>query len=229
MTTSPEAEPVAAAPDERVWITLLPELATLVVLVALLFGGVPQGWGLDLQQTPVLIAMIEGATVLLMWSLIDVATRLRAPPPWWLGVAIILGLLFAYPDVGSLLAWAWNQGLWVFLPVAWSVLERLRELWTLPRASRLEKLRRRALSGARVYTALFLGAGLVLAMLGNVVFGSGFDGSAGWMQRLQLGLLCAFYAIAAADAWRVHRPAFERRPRMLWRPAHDDTTHLDPL
>jgi hypothetical protein len=105
----------------------------------------------------------------------------------------------------------------------------LRELWTLPRASRLEKFRRRALSQARVFTALYLAGLAILAMMIHALVKGRFEVPSHLMQDAMAWLLIVFFAVAAFDAWRVHRPAFERAPRMLWRHANDDTTYLAPL
>ena len=227
MTTPTDLTPTA--PDTRVWSKLLPELTSLAVLLVLAAGVAPSWAESSLHSAPTVLIAVEGAMLLLMWTLIDVASRLRKSPPWWLGLLIISALLLLHPDALTLLTWAWSQGHAIFLPVAWSVIERLRELWTLPRASRLEKFRRRALSNARVFTALYLAGLFVAGMLVNGLIAGRFDVRAETMQAAIAWLLIVFYAVAAFDAWRVHRPAFELAPRMLWRHSDDDTTYLAPF
>ncbi len=117
----------------------------------------------------------------------------------------------------------------MFLPLAWSIVERLRELWTLPTTSTIEKLRRRALSWGRLGTATVMAGVYVAILLGHaVLLGDTFDPDA-LSARFALPLLCLFYLIAAFDAWRVHRPAFVQRPSSLW-PFFDsgDTAKIEP-
>lgn len=212
------------------WSKLLPE-ATTVGLLLVAASGLGPYWLLgSVHEMLFLLPLVEGATLMLMWTLVDLATRLAAPPPWWLGVLILAGLLLFYPDTLSMLRLAWDMGVWVFLPVAWSVLERLRELWTLPRASPLEKYRRRALSAGRLFGGLILGGGFTLMLLVHaIVTAQTIVFSTELIDRLLVWVLIAFYGLAAFDAWRVHQACFERKPRQLWRFAHDDTAQLDPL
>lgn len=209
---------------------LIPELLAClnVLLVASPWAA---GWlGMPGHEALVLICMVEFLSWMFMCTLIDIASRLRAPPPWWLGLLIAGGLLLLYPDMLGLLQMAWSMGVWMFAPIAWSLLERLRELWTLPRADRLEKLRRRALTFDRLYTGLVFAGAFTLQMLGSAIFsGTGsFDEQLG--QMLLPYALALFFAIAAFDVWRVHRPAFERKPLSLW-PRFDggQVEYLDPL
>jgi hypothetical protein len=104
MTTPPDPTPVAR--DGRVWSKLLPELTSLAVLLALVTGLAPAWAQSSLQTAPMLLIAVEGGMLLMMWTLIDVASRMRKPPPWWLGLLIVAGLLLLYPDVGNALRWA---------------------------------------------------------------------------------------------------------------------------
>lgn len=180
---------------------LLPELATLAVVAALALDVVPPWLGVPAEDTVTWLVAVEAVMLMLMFSLVDVATRLRRPPPpWWLGIAIAVGL------------------------------ERFRELWALPNVGLLEKYRRRALSNGRVATAVIVGGLFITLLLGNaVLLDDEFDPEL-VIHAYGLLLVALFYLIPAYDAWRVHRPAFAQKPRSLW-PFLDigETDRLDPL
>lgn len=192
---------------------LLPELSVLLLSACIVF--VPEGSWRPRPDTFLLAVFADGATLMFSATLVDIASRLRSSPPWWLGILIGAGILILYPDTIMLLKEAWSLGLWVFAPFAWSIAERLRELWTLPAASKLEKIRRRTLTFDRLYSALIVGgastiAALILALCNDGSFPADlFLQAAPWV-------VMVFYAIAAFNAWRVHTPAFALRPRSLW-------------
>lgn len=208
---------------------LLPDL---LACFGLLWLGTPWARPAEssIDETLIVVVGAELLTWMLFCSLVDVASRLRRAPPLWLGILIVIGLLLMTPQLPTLLVAAASQGMWVVLPIAWSLLERFRELWTLPAAPALEKWRRRALTFDRMYVGVVLGAAFLVLMLGSAVFGEHgeFDRELGW--SVLPWALALFYAIAAFDAWRVHRPAFERAPRSLL-PAIDrgGVNDLDPI
>ena len=214
-----EPEPDSEARPLAIAGKLLPELSVALGAVAWQLWpervGPQVGAGLTfVGLTEVLFAMAQG-------TLTDVATRLRRRPPWWLVLLIGGGLGLFYPDTVTMLRHAFREGWTVLLPFAWSLLERLRELWTMPEAPRLEKLRRRALVSGRISIVLIVpGAALAVAGVTYALESEpgGFDllgRTAGWW-------LAAAFALAAADVVRVHRPSFARRPRAL-------VPGLDPL
>jgi hypothetical protein len=206
---------------------LMPELSVLLLCAWFLFA--PDGYQRPDPDGLMLAVMVDGATLMLSATLVDVASRLRRPPRWWLGVLICAGILIMYPDAIALLREAWTLGLWVFAPFAWSILERMRELWTLPSASTIEKIRRRTLTFDRLYTALVVGG---MATIGALLLAIENDGS--FPSHLFLTaapwVVMVFYAIAALNAWRVHTQAFATRPRSLW-PWIDQgqNSYLNPL
>ena len=210
----------SSASDDGLVGKLLPELATAAVLLGLWLNLLPPWLDLPLEDTVDWLVGIEAATLLFMVALVDVATRLKRAPPWWLGLVLIIGLVIVFPEIIALVVTAWQMGLWVFLPLLWSVAERLRELWTLPTARALEKMRRRALSWVRLSTGVVLFGVCVLVLLVRSVLSPDHDPGES-IAHLALPLLCLFYLIAVFDAWRVHRPAFAARPRSLW-PFFDD-------
>ncbi len=199
---------------------LFPELTTAAVLLGLWLNLLPPWLNIPLQDTVDWLVGIEAATLFFMVALVDIATRLKRPPPWWLGLGLIIGLVIVFPEMIALIVAGWQMGLWVFLPLLWSVLERLRELWTLPTASAIEKMRRRALSWGRLGTGVVLFGVCVAVLLGRSILDPDHD-PGGAIVHVALPLLCLFYLIAAFDAWRVHRPGFAARPKSLW-PFFDD-------
>lgn len=161
-----------------------------------------------------LVAMVEVVFCLAQGTLTDVATRLRKRPPWWAVVLIGGGVALMYPETLQFARAAFAAGWPVFVPFLWSVLERLYELWTMPGASRLEKLRRRALVSGRMSLVLVV-AGAALATAGVTYALDPAEGGFAMLQTSAPWWLAAAFATAAFDVVRVHRPAFERRPRAL--------------
>ena len=206
---------------------LLPELSVVLLCAWFLFA--PDGYRRPDPGALMLAVMADGATLMLSASLVDVASRLRRPPRWWLGILICAGILIMYPDVIVLLKEAWTLGLWVFAPFAWSILERMRELWTLPNATTIEKIRRRTLTFDRLYTAIvIIGVGFVGIILIAIFRHDGFTFDL--VPKLAPWILVAFYAIAAFNVWRVYTLAFAKMPRSLW--PHIDqgqNNYLNPL
>ncbi|MCC5866014.1 MAG: hypothetical protein JJU31_12905 [Wenzhouxiangella sp.] len=201
---------------------VLPEFSTLLVLVALWLGAMPAWIDVPVEDAVIWLTAIEAGTLMIMVTLVDIASRLKKPPPWWLGTLMIGGLLLLYPDLIGLGLAAWQLGSWVFLPLLWSLAERFRELWTLPGADRMEKIRRRALSWGRVGSAIVVAAVGVLILLGHGIVQDSetFDPDA-LLQRFALPLLALYFLINSYDSWRVYRPGFMNKPGSLW-PFFDD-------
>lgn len=206
---------------------LLPELAVVATVAMFLFAP-NYAYRLDPEALG-FAALSEGATLMLSATLIDVASRLRYAPPWWLGILIGAGILLMYPNALAMIQTAWVMGMWIFLPFAWSLIERIRALWTLPTASTIEKIRRRTLTFDRLYTALILGGICVAGMIINALQNDG-SMEIGLGERALPWLMIVFYTVAVLNVWRVHRSAFAKRPRSLW-PWIDqgEATYLDPL
>lgn len=192
---------------------LLPELTLVATLAALLLIPTWVTW-LDADALEFAIAA-DVAMTLMSATLVDVASRLRRVPPWWLGLLMAGGILLMSPGAGALILMAWQEGLWIVLPFAWSLVERMRELWTLPAASTLEKLRRRTLTFDRLYTGLVLGGISVAGLVINDLLHDGNVAMSSHQWALPL-LALIFYGVAAFNAWRVHQVAFAARPRSLW-------------
>jgi hypothetical protein len=208
-------------------VQLVPELwlASLALAVAL----VPERVSMDLSQSLMLVPIGELFFCMAQGTLTDVATRLRKRPPLWTIPLILVALGVAYPDTVYFLRMTWGAGWPVFLPWLWSVVERGRELWTMPVASRLDKLRRRALVSGRMTLVLVGGAVGVAALIGGYLADP--SGDPGWaVERLAPWGLAAAFLVLAWDVVRVHRPAFARRPRAVLPfidPLH--VRYLDPI
>lgn len=206
-----------------------PEIGMLALATAVAFDAWP--FGVDARALLFGALFLEGATAMFLCTVVDVASRLRRPPPWWAGCLLCAGLLALYPDVVQLVAGLLAEGWWVGLPLALTVGERLREVWTLPAQSSLEKQRRRALTFGRLYTLLVLaGAFMVPWLLEAAIAANTQGGDATRVPALLPWYALAFYALCAWDALRVHRVAFARAPGNLW-PRFDlgESARLDPL
>ncbi len=222
-TTSDFNQPEAQDHKAAMLGQLMPELfivatATLV----LIFGNRP--W-LHPETLEFAVAS-DAVTLMLSCTLIDVATRLQRAPPWWLGTFIIVGILLINGEVLSALATSWSVGMWVFLPFAWSILERFRALWTLPSASKLEKIRRRTLTFDRLYTGLMIGwLCVAIFIIHSLLSDNRLE-----TDRMLPWLCVVFYGVSAFNIWRVHQPAFAKMPRSLFpRIDGDQATYLNPL
>jgi hypothetical protein len=235
MSAPDPAVPAVAAPPRSndpvpLLARLLPECLALAAALALALDLLPHWVATPPQEILQWVVMTEGATLMFLCTVVDIASRLRRAPPWWAGVLGSVALLVLYPQVPALVVGALREGLWVALPFAWSILERLRELWTLPAQPRLEKLRRRALTFGRLYTGLVVAGTYVLTSLVEylTIAPQGIQG--GVVEGLAPWFLVAFFGLAAYDAWRVHQPAFAAKPRNLWhRFDTGETASLDPL
>jgi|GEM_PF-1320333 len=206
---------------------LLPELSVVATVVWFLIytGNTP---GSD-QDGLLGGAFLDGVMLMFSATLIDIASRLKRQPPWWLMLTIVLGVLLINPFAFVMLKAAASMDLLISLPFAWSLIERFRELWTLPSASILDKLRRRTLTFDRLYCGLVLA---ILCVIGGVFNALQNDGSMelDLFQRALPWLLLTFYAIAAFNVWRVHRAAFAKRPRSLFPFIDgDQASYVSPL
>ena len=176
-----------------------------------------------------LAVLADGATLMAFSSLIDVASRLQKPMKWWWALPLGAGILALNHEVIDMLGLAWSQGLAVFMPFMWTLLDRIRQLWTLPLASPMEKIRRRTMTFDRLYVGLFMMVALIVCVLAGVLTGfAAIEDFFGSRALIVFGI--GFYGIAAFNAWRVYQPAFSRQPRSLL-PRVDDgqASSLDPL
>lgn len=192
---------------------LLPELA--MVLAALAVALMPERVPTSVRESMEFVVLVEVLFCMAQATLTDIATRIKKPPPLWLGLLILGGLALFNPDVVSVVVGMFRQGWAIFLPFGWSLVERGRELWTMPRASQLEKLRRRALVSGRISLVLVFGGAAVATLCVSYLLDNG-RGGAPLLERTAFWWLAAAFSLTAYDVVRVHRPAFERHPRALF-------------
>ena len=192
---------------------LLPELT--LTLAALVLAVSPDRYGPRVRESLTAVVLVEVFFCMGQATLTDVATRLKRSPPWWLGILILGGIVLLNPDIIAITRGIFREGWPVFVPYAWSLVERGRELWTMPRASRLEKMRRRALVSGRIAILLIVAGTAVAVMCVTYVIDSDNGGAAVLDRTAGWWLLVAF-ALATYDVARVHRPAFAQRPRALF-------------
>jgi hypothetical protein len=198
-------------------------------LAVLMLAINPGGFLVPDPQVIYLTLMAEGASLMFFCTMVDIASRVQKRPPWWLVILIVGGVLLMYPEVIHVLRMAFDAGMWVFLPLAWSLLERVRELWSLPGASKNEKIRRRTLTFDRLWVGILIMGATVFCALGLVLFTEqGIEALGEPMLPVIVALV--FYGVAAFNAWRVHQAAFAERPTSLvpWLD-RGDSTYLSPL
>ena len=206
---------------------LLPELSMCLVFLWLALdpGGLLAPDPLAMQM----VLMAEGASLMFFATLVDIASRVRRRPPWWAMVLVGGGLLVMYHPVISVLAMAFVAGMSVFVPLAWSLFERSREMWTLPGTSNEEKIRRRTLTFDRLWVGFVIGCAVAVYAIGQALLrDQGIEALREPVLQALVAVL--FYGIAAFNAWRVHQPAFAKRPTSLvpWLD-RGDGTYLSPL
>ncbi len=213
--------------DAAMWGKLLPELS--MCLAVILLAIAPRSW-LTPQPEAIYVALVaEGASLMFFCTLVDIASRVKKRPPWWAIVLIVGGVFLMYPEMIEMLVMVFEFGIWIFLPLAWSLFERIRELWSLPGAPDAEKVRRRTLTFDRLWVGLhIMGASAVLAVVLVLASEEGMGALANPI--LPIGVALLFYGVAAFNAWRVHQPAFARKPTSLvpWLD-RGEGTHLSPL
>jgi hypothetical protein len=213
-------------PALRLAPRLLPDALALVASLRIVWLALRPG-ALDETSFNWMMAVIAGElfTFFFVVALVEIASSLRQPPSLRVGLATIGALFFIFPTVLMLAKWSWQGGVWMFLPFVWSMVERLRQLWTLPRASLLEKLRTRALAWDRFQTGsvIFIATFLILVAMMMVTDDEHFSTEPG--ELVMTSFLALFYAIACIDEIRVHGAGFARSPRRLWaRPGRPDLT-----
>jgi len=102
---------------------------------------------------------VEAGFLILQVALVDMATRLnkQLPAGTILFIVIALTLFLGLPL--EVLRAAWSMGVYVFVPLLLSLIERGAILRRMPERPRIEKIAARALISNRIITALtFLGS-----------------------------------------------------------------------
>ncbi|HVG08031.1 MAG TPA: hypothetical protein VNM67_10015, partial [Thermoanaerobaculia bacterium] len=143
---SDKAEPeMAIVADKDPVLRLVPRLSpdflALVASLVIVWQALRDG-DVDERSMNWVNSVLAGElfTFFFVVALVGVASRRREPPTFWGGLLTIAALLAFFPTVLMLAKWSWYGGVWMFLAFLWSMGERFRQLWTLPRAGRLEKL-----------------------------------------------------------------------------------------
>lgn len=210
------------------WLSTLPDL--LLALLFLAIGldhwlGEPltiwclnHGWRpLDGNHPGIqTLLVLEVVFLVPQLTLVDVATRLKARPPWWLVLPMTIALLLLAPGgMDALRLLAANQS-WLLMPALWSVAQRAYILWTIPGRPDLERMRLRAQAGGRANIGgMCLIAALALSFLRT-------SGPPGLFEVVRmedcLSLLIALYfSLCAFDCWRLRGERFARNPTpFLW-------------
>ena len=226
----PDSSEVAIVADQdpalRLAPRLLPDAFALVASLVIVWQALRTG-DLDERSMSWVTSVLAGElfTFFFVVALVEVASRRRQPPTLWVGLLTIAALLVFCPTVLMLAKWSWHGGVWVFLPFVWSMGERLRQLWTLPRASLLEKLRTRALAFDRFQTGLSGYFVMFLVLVASLMVSDDPDFPYRAAGLVMPAFLALFFAIACIDEIRVHGEGFARSPRRLWaKPGRPDPT-----
>lgn len=227
----PDSSEVAIVADQdpalRLAPRLLPDGFALVASLVIFWQALRTG-DLDERSMSWATSVLAGElfTFFFIVALVEVASTRRQPPTLWGGLVIIAALLvFCGQTVFMLAKWSWHGGVWVFLPFLWSMVERFRQLWTLPRASLLEKLRIRALAYDRYQTGYVGYIVMFLVLVASLMVSDDPDIPYRTAVLVLPGFLALFFAVACIDAIRVHGEGFARSPRRLWaKPGRPDTT-----
>jgi hypothetical protein len=216
-------------PALRLAPRLLPDALSLIASLLIVSEALRPG-ELDERSMSWMTSVLAGElfTFFFVIVLVEVASRRRQPPTLWVGLLTIAALLIFCPTVLMLAKWSWHGGVWVFLPFVWSMGERLRQLWTLPRANVLEKLRTRALAFDRFQTGFPGYIVMFLVLVASLMVSDDPDVPTRAAELAIPSFLALFFAIACIDEIRVHGDGFARSPRRLWaKPGRPDTTLTD--
>ncbi|HEV7238465.1 MAG TPA: hypothetical protein VGQ36_04430 [Thermoanaerobaculia bacterium] len=174
---------------------------------------------LQMRDELMFVLIVEGGFLLMQGTLVDIATRLKKRPPWWVAAIIVIGVLLFSGHPLQIVKMAWNSGALVFVPLLISIAERGTILWRIPNRSLIEKIAARALISNRITTGLGVAVLATVAMLTGVFAGS-------WPILLAGSI---YFAVAAFDDWRVRGPAFAERPRVLFGYDPIGITYLEPV
>ena len=169
---------------------------------------------------------VEAGFLILQVALVDTATRLNRQLPTGAIIAIVIALTFFLGLPLEVLRAAWSMGIYVFVSMLLSLIERGAILRRMPERPRIEKIAARALISNRIITALtFLGS-LVTAII-IVVALTPYEWPDESWPPLAAGAI--YFAIAAFDDWRVRGRRFAENPRVLFGYEVLRIRQLDPL
>ncbi|HEX6094692.1 MAG TPA: hypothetical protein VF432_00105 [Thermoanaerobaculia bacterium] len=185
-------------------------------LMALVFAAAALGvFPPEIRDELFFVLIVEGGFLMAQGTLVDIATRLRKRPPVWAAALIVVAVVLFSNYTLDVIRMAWQQGSLVFVPLLISIAERGTILWRMPDRPQIEKIAARALIANRIVTGLGLFGLVTITMVIGVAFPELYDFSnAGPVPGLVAGAI--YFAIAAFDDWRVRRPKFAARPRVLF-------------
>ncbi|HJQ37794.1 MAG TPA: hypothetical protein VKB93_11710 [Thermoanaerobaculia bacterium] len=194
-------------------------LALLFALAAA--GEIPVQRRIDLY----FVMFVEAGFLILQLALVDTATRLKKALPTDTIIAIVVGLTFFLGLPLEVLRWAWSMGLYVFVSLVLSLVERGAILRRMPERPPIEKIAARALISNRIVTALTLIGAFFAAIIIVVALTPREWPDESWPQ-LAAGAM--YFAIAAFDDWRVRGRRFADNPRTLFGYELLNIRQLDP-
>jgi len=169
---------------------------------------------------------VEAGFLILQLALVDTATRLNRQLPTGAVIAIVIALTFFLGLPLEVLRAAWSMGIYVFVSMLLSLIERGAILRRMPERPPIEKIAARALISNRIITALtFLGS--FVAAIVIVVALTPYEWPDESWPPLAAGAI--YFAIAAFDDWRVRGRRFAENPRVLFGYEILRIRQLDPL
>lgn len=169
---------------------------------------------------------VEAGFLILQVALVDMATRLnkQLPTNAIIGIVIALTCLLGLPL--EVLRAAWSMGIYVFVSMLLSLIERGAILRRMPELPRIEKIAARALISNRIIVALtFLGSFFAAIII--VVALTPYEWPDESWPQLTAGAI--YFAIAAFDGWRVRGRRFAENPRVLFGYEVLSLRQLDPI
>jgi len=130
-----------------------------------------------------------------------------------LAAAIVIAFTFFLGLPLEVLRAAWSMGIYVFVSMLLSLIERGAILRRMPERPRIEKIAARALISNRIITAMmFLGSFFAAIIIVAALMSRKWPDES-WPQ-LAAGAI--YFAIAAFDDWRVRGRRFAENPRVLF-------------
>jgi hypothetical protein len=172
------------------------------------------------------VLYVEAGFLVLQAVLVDTATRLNKQLPTGAILVIVIALTLFLGLPLEVLRAAWSMGVYAFVSMLFSLVERGAILRRMPERPRIEKIAARALISNRIVTALtFLGS-FVAAILIVVVLTPSEWPDESW-PPLAAGAI--YFAIAAFDDWRVRGRRFAENPRVLFGCEVLRIRQVDPL
>jgi len=156
---------------------------------------------------------VEAGFLILQVALVDLATRLDKQLPAGTIIAVVVALTLFLGLPLEVLRSAWSMGIYVFVSLLLSLIERGAILRRMPERPRIEKIAARALISNRIVTALTLLGSFVTVIL-IVVALTPYEWPDESWPPLAAGAV--YFAIAAFDDWRVRGRRFAENPRVLF-------------